>query len=104
MVKNRCGSNPSRSAGGEIFYADTIGSQQERFCDTRLSLEKFAAWVRRLTETVKDRSKAREIRLPDSCSISLLLLYPFSFADHIAIVEQQIFFGSFSGILCQTWS
>jgi hypothetical protein len=53
MVKNRRGSNPSRSACGEIFYADKVGSQQERFCDTRLSLEKIAAWIRRLTETVK---------------------------------------------------
>jgi hypothetical protein len=53
MVKNRRGSNPSRSAGGEILYADPIGSQQERFCGTRLAVEKIAAGVRRLTETVK---------------------------------------------------
>src|SRR5215813_8036244 len=38
---------------GEIFYADTVNSQQARFCYTWLPPEKIEAGVRRLAETVK---------------------------------------------------
>src|SRR5262245_15757130 len=38
---------------GEIFYADTVNSQQARFCYTWLPPDKIEAGVRRLAETVK---------------------------------------------------
>jgi 2-aminoadipate transaminase len=56
-------------SSGEIFYADTVHSQQARFCYTWLSPEKIDQGVKRLAETLRAKSS---FAVPEPANIALV--------------------------------
>jgi 2-aminoadipate transaminase len=56
-------------SSGEIFYADTVSSQQARFCYTWLSEEKIEQGVKRLAETLRVKNS---FAVPEPANIALV--------------------------------